>query len=455
MMPQSPPWSKPLHQIINALIAKELMRHPDMNVNISVACCISEILRITAPIAPYNNEQIMDFFELIVMLFKKLSSESGRYYGKTIKVLEIFCKARLPMLDLKLDGHGLIVRLFKHFLNASNFDSPAIVLNVEKIITMIIEKSEKLAIKLQALIRTSMKEDNQRASPACWKFGENVLMICAAKLKPIDRMSIAVYNYPKMVTHICETASEMIQAQSAEHGEILVGRRIKVWRAKDQIYRPGVVKSFDCIFKMHKVLFDDGFEEVVDLKWKQWTLFKNVFTVPDSHVYGRGSAYKVSSPESGIICVHGYKIKTINASILEAIFKKHGGDVGAKCVFPDAMRTYLLEAVCELARRIETNDVTNIISKMEEIHSQVSVAETPADHGSTIWRFVRCLGQITTYINQMDYKRTKEYLPRVHHSRQMDEELRESYRTLEKCLFHKGRNITPSFIAENNMLPFF
>nr|GEU77023.1 hypothetical protein [Tanacetum cinerariifolium]GEV40868.1 hypothetical protein [Tanacetum cinerariifolium] len=32
----------------------------------------------------------------------------------------------------------------------------------------------------------------------------------------------------------------------------------------------------------------------------------------------------------------------------------------------------------------------------------------------------------------MDYKRTKEYLPGVHHTRQMDEEFRESYRILEK-----------------------
>ncbi|GJW89530.1 hypothetical protein Tco_0164870 [Tanacetum coccineum] len=37
----------------------------------------------------------------------------------------------------------------------------------------------------------------------------------------------------------------------------------------------------------------------------------------------------------------------------------------------------------------------------------------------------------------------------------MDEELRESYHILEKRLFHEGRIITPSFIAENNMLPFF
>ncbi|GKA31843.1 hypothetical protein Tco_0718210 [Tanacetum coccineum] len=54
----------------------------------------------------------------------------------------------------------------------------------------------------------------------------------------------------------------------------------------------------------------------------------------------------------------------------------------------------------------------------------------------------------------MDYKRTKEYLPRVHRTKQIDEELTESYRILEKHLFHEGRIITPSFIAENIMLPF-
>ncbi|GKB49142.1 hypothetical protein Tco_0899895 [Tanacetum coccineum] len=37
----------------------------------------------------------------------------------------------------------------------------------------------------------------------------------------------------------------------------------------------------------------------------------------------------------------------------------------------------------------------------------------------------------------------------------MDEDLRESYRTLEKRLFHEGRFFTPSFIEANNMLPSF
>nr|GEV16838.1 retrovirus-related Pol polyprotein from transposon TNT 1-94 [Tanacetum cinerariifolium] len=64
-------------------------------------------------------------------------------------------------------------------------------------------------------------------------------------------------------------------------------------------------------------------------------------------------------------------------------------------------------------------------------------------------------GEIATLSNQMDYKRTKDYLPRVHRSRQMDEELRDSYHTLEKRLLHEERIVTPSFIAENNMLPLF
>nr|GEW71826.1 hypothetical protein [Tanacetum cinerariifolium] len=37
----------------------------------------------------------------------------------------------------------------------------------------------------------------------------------------------------------------------------------------------------------------------------------------------------------------------------------------------------------------------------------------------------------------------------------MNEEFKESYRTLEKRLFHEGKTVISSFITENNMLPFF
>nr|GEV82707.1 alpha/beta hydrolases superfamily protein [Tanacetum cinerariifolium] len=57
--------------------------------------------------------------------------------------------------------------------------------------------------------------------------------------------------------------------------------------------------------------------------------------------------------------------------------------------------------------------------------------------------------------DSVDSTNIEAYLPRIQCSRQMDEDLKESYRCLEGHLFHKGRLVTPYFIEENNMLPSF
>lgn len=41
---------------MNALVAEELLRHPNADVRVSVASCASEITRITAPDAPYDDD---------------------------------------------------------------------------------------------------------------------------------------------------------------------------------------------------------------------------------------------------------------------------------------------------------------------------------------------------------------------------------------------------------------
>ena len=56
--PPSKAMVKVLHPIIQALTAEKLLKHPDVNVNISVVCCICEIIRIMAPNAPYNHERM-------------------------------------------------------------------------------------------------------------------------------------------------------------------------------------------------------------------------------------------------------------------------------------------------------------------------------------------------------------------------------------------------------------
>ena len=43
---------------MKALVVKELLNHLDEDVRVVVASCISEITRITAPDAPYDDEQM-------------------------------------------------------------------------------------------------------------------------------------------------------------------------------------------------------------------------------------------------------------------------------------------------------------------------------------------------------------------------------------------------------------
>lgn len=64
------------------------------------------------------------------------------------------------------------------------------------------------------------------------------------------------------------------------------------------------------------------------------------------------------------------------APILESIFKKHG-DIAAGCVFKtSSVRTSFLEVICEVVKRIESSDVSTIISDMEDIQRQVSEAQS-------------------------------------------------------------------------------
>ncbi|PWA45250.1 HECT-like protein [Artemisia annua] len=69
-------------------------------------------------------------------------------------------------------------------------------------------------------------------------------------------------------------------AQFAEHGENLVGSRIKVCWPADESYYEGVVKSFHRSKIKPKVLYDDVDEDVLDLNQREWVLLEDGVTLP-------------------------------------------------------------------------------------------------------------------------------------------------------------------------------
>ncbi|KAL9996535.1 putative sister chromatid cohesion protein Pds5 [Helianthus debilis subsp. tardiflorus] len=425
-----------VHPIFELLIAKEWLRHPDIDVNILVACCICEILRIVGAQPFYNDEQMKEFFESVVMIFEKLISAPDGCGFEIDRFLEKFSTVRLPVMMLELQLDDLIVQLFRHILSISNDKLLRVryvdlVHQMETIMTMFIEESKEINPELVDLLITSarQKKDNQTAIPLCWQLVEQVIKNCADKLKPhlpnmvhdkvaeetitctteakelkndtnhnsqvgcveeskvlvmskcghsedeknYEKKTVSVFDDPpKSVTEVKKkrkrsNSSWKKQAPSVDHGENLVGSRIKVWCPLRKIYEKGVVKSFDCGLKKHKVLYDDGDEELVDLKGERWKLFENVSAIPDS--VGNDSSH-----ESGVICLQGYKVKQSYAPILEAIFNKHG-DIAANCVFKtSSARTYFLEVVCEIVERIQTTDMIEIVEDIEGQLLDVEVA---------------------------------------------------------------------------------
>ncbi|PNX86692.1 sister chromatid cohesion PDS5-like protein, partial [Trifolium pratense] len=60
-----------------------------------------------------------------------------------------------------------------------------------------------------------------------------------------------------------------------EYGQNLAGERVEVWWPKDRVFYKGVIESFDSAKKKHKVLYDDGEVEVLNLVKEKWNIIED------------------------------------------------------------------------------------------------------------------------------------------------------------------------------------
>lgn len=138
------------------LVSNELLRHSDNDVKVAVASCINEIMRITAPDAPYDDDQmkvyismllipratnwavfivcflksivmiviqliswytfgVQEVFQLIVSSFEKPDDKSSLSYLKRTSILDTVAKVRSCVVMLDLECDALILDMFKNF----------------------------------------------------------------------------------------------------------------------------------------------------------------------------------------------------------------------------------------------------------------------------------------------------------------------------------------------------
>ncbi|KAG5540851.1 hypothetical protein RHGRI_020928 [Rhododendron griersonianum] len=147
-----------------ALVANELLRHPDADVKVAVASCISEITRITAPDAPYEDDQMKDVFQLIVSSFENLSDKSSRSYHKRTLILETVANVRSCVVMLDLECDGLIIEMFQHFLNAISMTARPKLLVTRRAGTMVEPRQER-ASSAALKSNRSLKAEKDKPPP--------------------------------------------------------------------------------------------------------------------------------------------------------------------------------------------------------------------------------------------------------------------------------------------------
>ncbi|XP_074287060.1 sister chromatid cohesion protein PDS5 homolog C-like isoform X2 [Silene latifolia] len=200
-----------------ALIAEELLRHSDTDVKVAVASCISEITRITAPDAPYADDEMKEVFHLIVSCFEKLDDKSSRSYIKRISILETLARVRSCVVMLDLECDDLIVEMFRHFLRTIRDDHhEGVFTSMETIMTLVLEESEAISVDLLSSILNILKKEDKEVLPIARLLGEKVIANCASKVKPyllsaVRSSGASLDDYSKAVADICQAGDEAVE----------------------------------------------------------------------------------------------------------------------------------------------------------------------------------------------------------------------------------------------------
>ncbi|KAK4600621.1 hypothetical protein RGQ29_010321 [Quercus rubra] len=208
---------------LKALVADQLFRHSNVDVKVAVASCISEITRITAPDAPYDDDQMKEVFQLIVSSFENLSDKSSRSYTKRTSILETVAKVRSCVVMLDLECDALILEMFQNFLKSIRDYHPENVFSsMETIMNLVLEESEDISLELLTPILTNVKTDNEEVLPVARKLAERVLESSGTKLKPyliqaVQTLGISFDDYSKVVASICQETSGDVE-QNEDRG---------------------------------------------------------------------------------------------------------------------------------------------------------------------------------------------------------------------------------------------
>ncbi|XP_050230746.1 sister chromatid cohesion protein PDS5 homolog C-like isoform X1 [Mercurialis annua] len=396
------------------LVSDKLLRHSDTDVKVSVAACISQIIRITAPDAPYDATKMKEIFYLIVATFPKLSHMSSSFYSKAVSVLVTLASTRAVVMMMDLHCHALISQMFQLFLliTRSN-DSDAVSAAMASIMTITILESDDISLEIFSPLLISVRKENRIVAPTSWKLGKKVIKNCGAKIEPyilktVEILEDSLDKHDQNIRAMCQKATNTVEPFHicCSEEDLINDERpttpcLDGKRTRRQITSPNAElgETTDKINDDRPTTpCKDGKKTRRQITPENAELEETTDTGQPVDILGSGSLklftqqptsnrnrrdrsakrrngrmqerknHELSIPLSeetlpanngganarnGTALVQGYGVKTTAAPILTAIFAKYG-DIAASCKHKSrTKRACLLESVCHVVQQLQ------------------------------------------------------------------------------------------------------
>ncbi|XP_057791504.1 sister chromatid cohesion protein PDS5 homolog D-like [Salvia miltiorrhiza] len=200
-----------------ALITDDLMRHSQLDIRVSVASCISQIIRITAPDEPYGEDHMKEFFQIVNSAFERLPCMYGRVYSKAVSILHAMSLSQSCVMMLDLGLYASVGHMFHLFLDGIRTKHPyEVFTSMEKIMTSIIHSNvdnDEFSLVLVKILLNNLRRENQNVAPVSFKLAGNTLKNCSADLKTyvpeaVRSLDVPIEDYAEVVVSLFQDATQ-------------------------------------------------------------------------------------------------------------------------------------------------------------------------------------------------------------------------------------------------------
>ena len=157
-----------------ALVQARFLEHSSERVKLIVASCFSDILRITTPFPPYNDDIMKRIFRLIVGTFQDLDNCAGSTFGRKLKVLEVMAMTQTYEVMFDLECDDLILQMFQCFFNIRRHHSDIAIAHIQSILSSCMGDRDAICRELQARLLSIWRRE-QMVSPAAYELAQGLV----------------------------------------------------------------------------------------------------------------------------------------------------------------------------------------------------------------------------------------------------------------------------------------